>query len=98
MMENLTMAAWAMPDQSVTIGTGLTPESRMPMPNWYSWPPVKMPMPDKLILGIWAFRHLLMIFQNRKANFTQTAAGYGHAGRIPFLLPTVFVNVSPVPE
>jgi hypothetical protein len=46
-----------------------------------------MPMPNKLFLGIWAFRHFLMIFQKRKA-----AAGYGRAGCIPFLLPTDFVN------
>ncbi len=44
--------------------------------------PIKTPMPDLLFLGIRAFRHLLMIFQNI-ANLL-SAAGYGYTGCFPF--------------
>jgi hypothetical protein len=76
MMEDLTHG-WAMPDYSVTSGTGL-------------------------ILNQNADGGLLQLTTSKNDD-----AGYGRAGCIPFLLPTVFVNagmpaglhpVSPVPH
>jgi hypothetical protein len=57
------LQSWAMPDWSVTSGTGLNPDTGIPMADWGSWLPEEMPMPDLLFSGNPTFRHLHMIFQ-----------------------------------
>jgi hypothetical protein len=53
------------------------------MPDWSSWIPEEMPMPDLLFSGIPTFRHLQMIFQYHIARITPSADVYGRAGCVP---------------
>ncbi len=52
------------------------PDTGMPVRDWRSSRPAKMPMPDYLLLGI---RHLLMICQHHKVSLTPPPAVYGRA-------------------
>jgi hypothetical protein len=54
----------------------------MPMPDWGSWLPEEMPMPNKLFSGIPAFIYDFSVSKSK--NNTPSAAVYGRAGCITF--------------
>ncbi len=51
------------PGVSIIVGVLLFIYAGMPMPDWLSWLPAKMPMPDLPFSGIPGFRHSLLVIQ-----------------------------------